>query len=177
MDSLPSKPPGSPSVTSGRIGIFVILGLSIQEYGSPRFLPAFSLDLQRHLRASSVVLGKQVLVAQWCPTLCDPMDCSPPGSSVLRILQARTLARVAAPFPGWKPIPFPTQVVKNPPASAGDREGLAPWAGRFPPGGRNDSLPASSCLEDPHGQRSLAGHSPRGHKESDTTEGLSTHSS
>ena len=22
------------------------------------------------------------LVAQWCPTLCDPMDCSPPGSSV-----------------------------------------------------------------------------------------------
>ena len=28
-----------------------------------------------------VVLG---LVAQLCPTLCDPMDCSPPGSSVLR---------------------------------------------------------------------------------------------
>ena len=23
------------------------------------------------------------LVAQWCPTLCNPMDCSPPGSSVL----------------------------------------------------------------------------------------------
>ena len=22
------------------------------------------------------------LVAQWCPTLCDPMDCSPPGSFV-----------------------------------------------------------------------------------------------
>ena len=28
---------------------------------------------------------------QSCPTLCDPMDCSPPGSSVLGILQARTL--------------------------------------------------------------------------------------
>ena len=26
---------------------------------------------------------------QLCPTLCDPMDCSPPGSSVLGILQAR----------------------------------------------------------------------------------------
>ena len=26
-----------------------------------------------------------------CPTLCDPMDSSPPGSSVHRILQARTL--------------------------------------------------------------------------------------
>ena len=32
-----------------------------------------------------------VLVAQSCPTLCDPMDCSPPGSSVHRILQARIL--------------------------------------------------------------------------------------
>ena len=30
-----------------------------------------------------------------CPTLCDPMDCSPPGSSVHGILQARTLEWVA----------------------------------------------------------------------------------
>ena len=30
-------------------------------------------------------------VAQLCPTLCDPMNCSPPGSSVHGILQARTL--------------------------------------------------------------------------------------
>ena len=29
------------------------------------------------------------LVAQSCPTLCNPMDCSPPGSFVLGILQAR----------------------------------------------------------------------------------------
>ena len=28
---------------------------------------------------------------QSCPTLCDPIDGSPPGSPVLRILQARTL--------------------------------------------------------------------------------------
>ena len=34
-------------------------------------------------------------VAQSCPTLCDPMDCSPPGSSVLEILQARVLEWVA----------------------------------------------------------------------------------
>ena len=32
---------------------------------------------------------------QLCPTLCDPMDCSPPGSSVHGILQARTLDWVA----------------------------------------------------------------------------------
>ena len=29
------------------------------------------------------------LVAQSCPTLCDPMDCSPSGSSVHGTLQAR----------------------------------------------------------------------------------------
>ena len=32
-----------------------------------------------------------VLVAQLCPTLCDPTDCSPPGSSVHGVLQARIL--------------------------------------------------------------------------------------
>ena len=30
-----------------------------------------------------------VLVTKSCPTLCHPMDCSPPGSSVLEISQAR----------------------------------------------------------------------------------------
>ena len=30
---------------------------------------------------------------QSCPTLCDPMDCSPPGSSVHGILQARILEK------------------------------------------------------------------------------------
>jgi len=39
-----------------------------------------------------------VLVAQLCPALCDPMDCSPPGSSVHGILQARILEWVAIPF-------------------------------------------------------------------------------
>ena len=39
-----------------------------------------------------------VLVAQSCLTLCDPMDCSPPGSSVHGILQARILEWVAIPF-------------------------------------------------------------------------------
>ena len=32
-----------------------------------------------------------------CPTLCDPPDCSPAGSSVHGILQARILERVAVP--------------------------------------------------------------------------------
>ena len=36
--------------------------------------------------------------AQSCPTLCYPMDCSPPDSSVHGILQARVLERVAISF-------------------------------------------------------------------------------
>ena len=39
-----------------------------------------------------------VLVAQLCLTLCNPMDCSPPGSSVHGILHASILERVAIPF-------------------------------------------------------------------------------
>ena len=34
-------------------------------------------------------------VSQLCPTLCDPMECNPPGSSVHGILQARVLEWVA----------------------------------------------------------------------------------
>ena len=48
-----------------------------------------------------------VLVTQLCLTLCDPMDCSPPGSSVHGILQERKLewvaissSRVDPPKPG-----------------------------------------------------------------------------
>ena len=38
------------------------------------------------------------LVAQSCLTLCDPMDCSPPGSSVRGIFQASILEWVAISF-------------------------------------------------------------------------------
>ena len=54
----------------------------------------------------------KVKVTQSCPTLCNPMDCSPPGSSVYGILQARILEWVAIPSPGdlsdprSKPSPF-----------------------------------------------------------------------
>ena len=39
-----------------------------------------------------------LLVAQLYPTLCDPVDRSPPGSSVHGILQARILEWIAIPF-------------------------------------------------------------------------------
>ena len=37
---------------------------------------------------------------QWCPTLCDPIDGTPPGSPVPEILQART----------WSGLPFPSPI-------------------------------------------------------------------
>ena len=66
-------------------------------------------------------------------------------------------------------------MVKNPPADAGDASdmGLIPGSGRFP-GEEHDNPPQYSCLENPHGQRSLAGYSARGPKELGTTERLST---
>ena len=60
---------------------------------------------------------EKVKVAQSRPTLCDPMDCSLPASSVHGILQARILAWVAALFSvgdlpngGYEPRPLALQV-------------------------------------------------------------------
>ena len=59
--------------------------------------------------------------------------------------------------------------------NAGD-PGLIPGLGRCP-GEGNDNPLQYSCLENPHGQRSLEGYSPWGHKELDMTEWLSTQNS
>ena len=62
-------------------------------------------------------------------------------------------------------------VVENPPANAGDIRdmGSIPGSGKFPGGGHSNPL-QYSCLETPHGQRSVGGYSPWDHTESDTTE-------
>ena len=39
---------------------------------------------------------------QLCPTLCDPIDCSPPGSSIHGIFQARVLEWIAIAFSGLR---------------------------------------------------------------------------
>ena len=43
---------------------------------------------------SDLILELESEVAQSCPTLCDPMDCSQPGSSVHGIFQATILSQV-----------------------------------------------------------------------------------
>ena len=45
----------------------------------------------------SIFVDEKVLVAQSCPTLFNPVDCSPTGSFVREIFQARKLQLVAMP--------------------------------------------------------------------------------
>ena len=53
------------------------------------------------------------------------------------------------------------------------KPGFDPWVGKIPGEGHGNPL-QYSCLESPHGQRSLAGYSLKGRKEWDMTERLST---
>ena len=69
-------------------------------------------------------------------------------------------------------------MVKNPPANAGDiRDTVLISGSRRSPGGGHGNPLQYSCLQNPHGQRTLVGHSSLGHKQLDTTEKLSTHTS
>ena len=64
-------------------------------------------------------------------------------------------------------------MVKNPPANAGDikRHGFDPWVRKIPWRRKWQYTPVLVPGKS-HGQRSLVGYSPWGHKESDTTERL-----
>ena len=55
----------------------------------------FFLPVEEELLAAAAAAAKSL---QSCPTLCDPIDGSPPGSSVPGILQARTLEWVAISY-------------------------------------------------------------------------------
>ena len=48
--------------------------------------------------APNLLLKVKVLVVQWSPSLCHPVDCSPQGSSVHGILQARILTGAGCHF-------------------------------------------------------------------------------
>ena len=62
------------------------------------FSPYHHLSIHFSHTTTSVYMKVKVLVTQLCPNLCDPVDCSPAGSSVYGILQARMLEWVAIPF-------------------------------------------------------------------------------
>ena len=81
----------------------------------------------------------------------------------------------------WRRVRLPTTVFLDFPGGSDGKESacnagdpaLIPGLGRSPGGGHGNPL-QDSCLENPHAQRSLAGYSPWGHQELDTTERLST---
>ena len=94
--------------------------------------------------------------AQSHPTLCDAMGCSPPGSSVPGILQARILEWVG--FPGGS-------AVKNPLANAGDTRGLGSISGSGRSSGGGKGNPRQyPCLESPvdRGPHRRGTHAPPG---------------
>ena len=87
------------------------MGFSRQEYWSgfpfpsPRDLPDPGIEPGSPAVQADSLLSEPLAAAtaaakslQSCPTLCDPIDGSPPGSPVPGILQARTLDWVAISF-------------------------------------------------------------------------------
>ena len=65
--------------------------------------PSKNTGVGCHFLLQGMKVKSESEVAQSCPTLSDPMDCSPPGSPVPGILQARTLEWVAISFSNaWK---------------------------------------------------------------------------
>ena len=65
---------------------------------------AEDISLKIQLKSSNLIeVESESEVAQLCPTLCDPMNCSPPGSSIHGIFPARVLEWVAISFSkAWK---------------------------------------------------------------------------
>ena len=108
------------------------------------------------------------MCAQLCPTLCDPMDCSLPGSSVHGLFQAKLLEWIAISysrgFSRSRKIP-----------DSGSNSHLLLWqAGSLPlvlPGRRAWQPTPGFLPRGSHGQRGLVGHSPWGPKESASSEG------
>ena len=69
--------------------------LLIQDLGNAFSKGTMSWDNYFFLNSVAAAAAKSL---QSCPTLCDPIDGSPPGSPVPGILQARTLEWVAISF-------------------------------------------------------------------------------
>ena len=75
--------------------------LFIQTFKAGKFLSlrkSNSIYLKSTVAAAAAAAAAAAKSLQSCPTLCDPIDGSPPGSPVPGILQARTLEGVAISF-------------------------------------------------------------------------------
>ena len=66
--------------------------------------PGKNTGVSCHFLLQCMKVKSESEVAQSCPTLCDPMNCSPPGSSAHGIFQARVLE--------WGAIAFSVQPIR-----------------------------------------------------------------
>ena len=71
----------------------------------PWDFPGKNTGVGCHFLLQCVKVKSESEVAQSCPTLCNPIDCSLPGSSVHEIFQARVLEWATFPSPGDLPNP------------------------------------------------------------------------
>ena len=163
-------------------------------------LPSSIIRVSRDLEPSFCSWYREGCVCVFCLILCDPMNCSLPDSSVHGIFQARILEWVAFPTPGNLTDTTLTNgdfhykckcILQKGNINLGRGFPLAQdltytlqcrryvfdsWVGKIP--WRREWQPTPVFLPaESQGQRSLAGYSPQGHKELDTTERLSTHTS
>ena len=108
-NTMDHSPPGSsvPGILQARIPGWVAAPSSREIFPTQEWNPRLLCLLHSggffkhscHLRSPlGVVKESESEAAQSCPTLCDPMDCSLPGSSVHGIFQARILECVAISF-------------------------------------------------------------------------------
>ena len=162
----------------------ILLYICLSINTSHRFLKMRIYNMYSQFGASLMACVCAQLL-QSCPTVCDPADCSLPGSTVCGILQARRLEQVAMPSsPGDLPYPGNEPTFLKSPTLAGrffmasiiseeftcqcGRPGFYHWVEKIP--WRRKWQPTPVFLPgELHGQRSLANYSPWGPKESDTT--------
>ena len=63
----------------------------------------YKKDKENYVKYAHIPAAAAAKSLQSCPTLCDPIDSSPPGSAISGILQVRTLEWVAISFSSaWK---------------------------------------------------------------------------
>ena len=74
------------------LNIYTSRELNLKKY---KLQGVFAISLVLYITFSIVVWFMYAQSLQLCPTLCNPMNCSLPGSSVHGILQARILEWVA----------------------------------------------------------------------------------
>ena len=73
-------------------------GSNLEWWGRDSFYYCFNIWHWNFPRERNVVMIYCCLVAKSCLTLCNPMDCRPPSSSVHEISQTRILAWIAISF-------------------------------------------------------------------------------